>query len=380
MESGDSQVEPARQTKRSSPQRSTSGGEGGLNRVQGATLAALLVALAVLAAAHPAVAYSPRLGDSFSYSENTTVNNGQGSYAGYADQTQTTGVERVTLVDANVVSSYYVYSYQYNNSQGNSTSGSSSGSYTWSSGNFTYLNGTDHQVGYSKPVYVWFAMNSSLPVGAAFQALNTQFTVLSTNYSLLLPTERDQYVQTIETEGTGQYQRDDSYGAFTASYTWHEYFDRATGYIVGYDYVEHDNGQYQGQPGGFTYNDTLYVTKTSYPLALASGHATTALNGGGLGSYDVYLAAVLVAVLVIAVAAYAISRRRRRRALPKHSAAPVTPPPAQSSEPWESKVGLGSKPPEQVVIREVAEVNCKYCGTLIPTTAQTCPVCGGPRQ
>jgi rubrerythrin len=55
-------------------------------------------------------------------------------------------------------------------------------------------------------------------------------------------------------------------------------------------------------------------------------------------------------------------------------------PPAQSWEPSESRVDLGSRPPEQVVIREVAKVNCKYCGTLIPTTVDKCPYCGGPRE
>jgi hypothetical protein len=354
-------------------------------RVTGAVLPAFLLTIALVASANPIWAYAPQTGDSFNYSETTVVNNGQGVYTGYEDQTQTTGSEQVNSVSGSNVSSSYKYSFQFSDNQGNTTSGLSSGNFTWSSSSFTYLNGTDNQVGYSKPVYVWFAMDPSTPVGGTFYALNTQFTVLSKNYSFQLPTE-GQYVQTIQAKGAGQYQRNDSYGVFTASYTWNEYFDPSTGYIVGYNYAEQDNGKYQGQVGSFTYTDDLYVTSTSYGLAPANapsgGPGTTtgsteATASGGdlvLGS-----AVILAIIVVVGVAAFALGRRRGRESpLPKHP--PSTPPPAPSPAPWESKVDLGSTPPQQVVIRDVAKVNCRYCGTLIPTTAETCPYCGGPRR
>jgi hypothetical protein len=325
-------------------------------------------------------------GDYFSYSETVTVNNGQGSYTGYTDQTQITGMEQMNSVNGSAVSASYSYTYQFSNNQGNSTSGSSSGHYTWSLSTFTYVNGTDNQVGYSTPTYVWFAINPSIPVGGSFYSLNTQFTVLSKNYSLQLPTQSGGYVQTIQGEGTGVRQRNDSYGIFNVSYTWYEYFDPSTGYIVGYNYVEQDNGQYQGQAASFTYTDDLHVTSTSYPLTPAtvppSGNVSTSgseMNvSAGLTALAPYL--VLPALFVsIALIVYAgIRRRGKHEPLPKHS--PYTPPPASSPTPWESKVDLGSKPPEQVVIREVAKVNCRYCGTLIPTTADTCPYCGGSRR
>lgn len=340
-----------------------------------------LLALSLLTNAQ--YAYAVHKGDSFSYSETATVNNGQGSYTGYTDKTLVTGSEQVNSVNGSSVSSYYHFSYQYSNNQGNSSTSSSSGNYTWSSGNFTYTNGTDNQVGYSKPIYVWFAMNTSLPIGGTFYVLNTQFTVLSKNYSFQLPTLNNQYVQTIQAKGTGQYQRNDSYGIFTASYTWYEYFDPTTGYIVGYNYLEQDNGKYQGQVGSFTYTDDLYVTTTSYKLAPASPPTTSAtntatnINQNLVGLPIIYLAVILGLVLLILVGVYAAIRRNRRRgSLPQHPYPPTTPPP----NPWESKVNLGSQPPEQVVVREVAKVNCKFCGTLIPSTAGTCPYCGAPRQ
>jgi hypothetical protein len=364
-------------------------------RVSGALLFAFLLATAILANVHPVSAYTPQSGDHFGYSETTTVNNGQGSYGGYTDQLQATGAEQMNSVNGSVVSASYGYSYQYSNNQGSSTSSSSSGNYTWSSSTFTYLNGTDNEAGfggipYSRPLYVWFAMNPLLPVGSTFYVLNSQFTVLSKNYSLQLPTE-GKYVQTIQTEGTGQYQRNDVYGVFNASYTWYEYFDPSTGYIVGYSYVEQDNGQYQGQAGSFTYTDDLYVTSTSYPLTAASAPSsstTTSSTGqgttGGLPSYLLtYLVVAAVVVLIAAIAIYAATRRRGKDPLPKHSStntAPGAPPAGPSSVPFQSNIDLGSKPPEQVVIREVAKVKCKYCGTLIPSTDDTCPYCGGPQR
>ncbi len=356
-------------------------------------LVAFLLVLSTVANAHVASAYTPQRGDYFRYSENTTVNNGQGVYTGYTDQLQTTGMEQMNSVNGSIVSASYSYSYQYSNNQGSSTSSSSSDSYTWSSSNYTYASGTDNQVGfggikYSRPLYIWFAMNTSLSVGSTFYVLNTHFTMLSKNYSFQLPTE-NKYVQTIQAEGTGQYQRNDSYGTFTASYTWYEYFDPSTGYIVGYNYVEQDNGQFQGQVGSFTYTDDLYVTSTSYsliPANLPTTVSTTSTTSQAIAVaipwYLVYLVATIVIVaLVVIIAAYAAARKRRgRETLPKHPYPPTSPPPSPPSTPFPSNVDLGSKPPEQVVIKEVAKVNCKYCGTLIPTTADRCPYCGAPRQ
>ena len=350
-------------------------------------LAALLVSSTALGALN-ASAYTPKNGDSFSYSETITVSNGAGVYQGYTDQSLISGSEQVTGVSSGIVSAQYQYSYKYSSSQGSSTSSTSSGPYAWSDANFTYVSGTDDQVGYTAPIYVWFAMNASLPVGASFNVLNTQFTVLSKDYAFQLPTENE-YVQAIRAEGTGQYQRDDSYGVFTATYTWYEYFDPSTGYIIGYSYVEQDVGQYQGQTGSFTYTDNLYVTTTSYPITLASGPTTTtSTSSGGISVpyLDFLVLGAIVFIVLVAVIVAAMRSRGRRSRLPEHSQPPTPPsapppaPPSAPPTPWQSGIDLGSKPPEQVVIREIAMVNCKFCGTLIPSTAETCPHCGAPRQ
>ena len=135
--------------------------------------------------------------------------------------------------------------------------------------------------------------------------------------------------------GPASTKRDDVYGVFKASYTWYEYFDPSTGYILGYNYVEQDNGQDQGQSRKLYYTDNLYVTSTSYPLTSASaptGATTSSTSQGATtGAFPWYLgyvvAAVVVVLLIAAIAVYAVTRRRgnnlflstrplRRRPLP----------------------------------------------------------------
>ena len=347
-------------------------------KVLGFMLVSFLLAVSIFATVRAASGYAPQAGEHFNYLQTITVDNGQGSYSGYTDQSTVTGAEHMDSVTGDLVSASFQTSYHYYNNQGNSSSGTASGDYTWSSGNLTYVNGTDDQVGYSSPTYVWFFMDASLPVGGTFYLLNTQFAVMDRNYSYQMPAEVGRYVQTIHARGTGQYQRSDDYGVFAASYTWDEYFDPSTGYIVGYKYVEQDSGQYQGDAGSFTYTDTLYVTSTSYPLAAAS--APPATGSGGLDLFIVIPIAMLVLFLVVVIAAAVVARNNRRKhPLPEHSPTPpsLTPPPPT---PWDSKINIGSKPPEQVVIREVPMVTCRYCRTLYPATADRCPYCGGPRQ
>jgi len=102
------------------------------HKVFAVALSIMLIALAVAANANSVSAYAPQSGDFFNYSETTTVNNGQNSYSGYTDQTQTTGTEKMNTISGSNVSATYSYSSQFSNNQGLSFSNSSSGSYTWS--------------------------------------------------------------------------------------------------------------------------------------------------------------------------------------------------------------------------------------------------------
>ena len=98
------------------------------------------------------------------------------------------------------------------------------------------------------------------------------------------------------------------YGQFSATYTWKAYFDPSTGYIVGYEYVEHDTDP---SGDGFTWTENLYVTSTSYSL-------TAAVAGSSGAPVNVDLIAAIVLVIVVIVILIIALSRRSRKSLPKH--------------------------------------------------------------
>ena len=338
----------------------------------------ITLALAFLLAAYPVYAtstYTPHAGDYFNYHEIETLSNGTGSYTGYTETTVVDGKETMNSVDASgTVSASYSYTYTFTNSSG-SSEGSMSGDYTYSSTSYYYVNGTDDQTGYVNPT-VWFLMDNSIPKGGSFNVLNTVMTVQSTSYGYYLLSESHN-VKTIFAQGSSNYERNDVYGHFTATYTWKIYFDPATGYIVGYNYIEQDTNP---TGDGFTWTDNLYVTQTSYTLETASGGS----GGGGVSvqTVDIGIIAVILAFIIIA-AIIIFEYSRRRKKLPKHAPqqeqAYVPPPPA-SPPPTIDLTPKEQPPVQQIVIKEVVKVKCRYCGALIDSTATTCPVCGAPRN
>lgn len=349
------------------------------------TVPLLFLLLTASAAGAPGGHYTPLAGDDFHYFETITVGNGVGSYLGYSDITFINGSLGVTAVAPNgSVSATYASAYSYSNSNGGSQRGSSGGSFTFSAQTFLYLQGTDNQTGYTNPS-VWFYVNNSLAAGGHLELLNTPMTVVSTTSSYPLPTDPSRSVRTISAQGTSQYQRDDSYGVFTASYTWQAYFDPSTGYIVGYSYTEQDT---DGAGNGFTYTDVLSVTSTSYPLTTSSV-SSSASSSSGLSNATILVIAAVVVVVVVLLVLLAL-RSRRGASLPRHSRTgrveygtmPMPPPPPMGGGMAPPAIHLtGAQQPavQQVVLRETVKVNCQYCGTLIDSTATVCPNCGAPR-
>jgi Na+-transporting methylmalonyl-CoA/oxaloacetate decarboxylase gamma subunit len=332
-----------------------------------------------------AATFAPHTGDSFSYTEVTNLGNGVGDYAGYTEQGTYNGTETVTGVNSDgTVSVHYSYVYSWSNSTGTTETGQPQGDFTFSPTSFLYVNGTDDQTGYVSPS-VWFCMDPSTPQGGTFTMLNTQMTIISKGYNYYLPSQ-DKTVLVIYAEGASTYQRNDVYGQFTASYTWGAYFDPTTGYIVGYSYHEDDSNP-SGE--GFTYTENLYVTSTSYPLTTASGSPnvptfspfpTSVVSTPNPAQFALLAAGVVIViiVLIIIVALVVAISRRGRRTLPRHSYQQSPPPP---SPPPESINLKPNQQPEvqQIVVKEVVKVKCRYCGALIDSTAETCPICGAPR-
>lgn len=348
----------------------------------------LLVALAAPATASPGGHYIPQAGDGFHYYEEITVSDGFGDYQGYTEATFINGSVGVTAVAPNgTESATFASSWTYSNNSGGFLSGSMEGAFTFSADSFLYVQGTDNQTGYTDPT-VWFYINNSAPGGSTVELLNTYCTVVSTDQSYQFPTDLSRYVRTTYLEGSSQYIRDDSYGEFDASYTWQSYFDPSTGYIVGYLYTEHDSN---ASGDGFTYTDVLSVSSTTYPLTAASPSSSNGSGGSGSGdSYLLIVAIVLIVVLVVVVVVVAALRARRRSSLPRHSSggrveygtvpmSPPLPPAAGMAPPPIRLTGAQQPAVQQVVIRETVKVNCRYCGTLIDSTATVCPSCGAPR-
>jgi hypothetical protein len=335
----------------------------------------LVVALLLSTALFPALAvagYVPHVGDYFSYYEVENLGNGTGYYAGYSEQTIVNGTEMMNGVSGDgIVSANYSYSSTWNNSTGATETGGSSGNFTFSSVTFLYVNGTDDQTGYVNPT-VWFCMDNSIPQGGTFYLLNTEMTVISRNYTYYLPSQ-NRNVNAIFARGVSSYPRNDQYGQFTAAYTWSAYFDPSTGYIIGYSYVEHDTNS---SGSGFTYADDLYVNSTSYPLTTA---AAGNLGGGSSGLMENagYIAGIVLVIVVVVILIYAFSRRSRKT-LPKHPSQRQYPSPGPPPE----DIDLTPKQPpvQQIVIKEVVKVKCRYCGALIDSTAEVCPYCGAPRS
>jgi len=353
------------------------------------------VAILLFAALFPIQAFAtfaPKQGDYFEYYEEIDVGSGTGDYSGYTEHTVVTGIETINGLTADgIVSVHYSYDWDFSSSDGARDSGEKSGDFTFSSKTFFYINGTDDLTGYVNPT-VWFCIDNSIPEGGSFYLLNTLMTVKSTEHNYYLESE-NRNVYAIHAQGNSNYQRDDEYGQFTATYTWNTYFDPNSGYIIGYDYTEqntHPSGT------GFTYTEKLYITSASYQLNTApptTSPPTSTPTSPPTASppiipniiSELIKFAILIVIILIVIGAilivYAITRSRRppRRTYqrPKY-----TPPSEQPPPPPPQDINLTPKqaPVQQIVIKEVVKVNCRYCGTLIDSTVENCPYCGAPRR
>jgi hypothetical protein len=300
---------------------------------------ALLLSFALLTTA--SAAYTPHLGDHFSFYEVENLRNGTGNYSGYTEQTIVNGTEIITGVSGSIVSTNYSLLWTWSNNTGGTNSGSVSGSFTFSSITFLYINGTDDQTGYVNP-HVWFCLNNSILNGGSFYLLNTEMTVMSKDYSYFLPSE-NKNVETIFTQGSSSYQRDDVYGQFNATYTWNTYFDPSSGYIVGYNYIEQDTN---ASGNGFTFTDNLYINSASYSLTAVPSVAPVASN---IGLY------VLLILIIVIIAVIVIVARRRKRPTQQQTIPPSEAPPK----------GPASKCPYcggPIYFGDKDITNCEYCG------------------
>ncbi|HZY93010.1 MAG TPA: zinc ribbon domain-containing protein [Thermoplasmata archaeon] len=347
-----------------------------------ATLVAVVIGIAFFAPVHLATGtqYLPKSGDGFSYQETITLSNGVGNYTGYTENSFYNGSIRVTSILPNATdSAVYQSSGTYRNNAGQSYPWSESGSFSFSARTFHYVQGTDNQTGYVNP-YVWFYINSTAGQGSAVWLLNTQMNVVSIDSPFALGLSSTGYAASVLAEGNGSYQRHDVYGVFTAAYQWKANYDPSTGFVLGYVYSETDS---DGAGDGFTMTDILTDSQTSFTVTPTAAPPSTG-GGNALATY-VGLGVVILILVVIVVVAVLVLRRRSSRAtslggtLPRHPVGPVPPPPAVPWTPPPLDLIPHDQPTPQVVLRETVRVPCRFCGTLIDSTATVCPKCGAPR-
>ncbi len=342
-----------------------------------AVAAIFFLALLPAAVARP-LPRAVNAGDQLAYTETIVLDGGVGNYTGYTEHSFINGSLHDTslLANGSANTTYQSVTHWVSNA-GQSEIVPVKGTFTFSPTTYHYVQGTDNQTGYVDP-YVWFYMDSALRPGASFYVLNSELVVVGTNVSYPLASSPTGYVRTLFAEGNGTYQRNDVYGVFTATYTWKAYFDPGSGYIVGYLYTETDR---DGTGDGFTWTDTLAATSTSYPLTPAAAPPPPPPAGLDVAEVATIVVGALVLVLVVVVAIWAVGRRRRGATLPRHGA-PGTIAYDRANFPSPPPLGLGqvAQPPvQQIVLQETVKTNCRYCGTLIDTTATVCPKCGAPR-
>jgi len=347
-----------------------------------ALLLAVLITLLLPAIGLTSAHYTPVASAGFQYDETVTVGNASGpTYAGYSDLSTINGSVRVLDVLPNGTDqTSYFNDDRYTNSSGANEAWHAGGQFLFSPQSFLYVSGTDNQSGYVNP-NVWFYIDNTVAAGGTVTLLNTAMKVVSTSVNYRLDTAAGTVVRAIFVEGNGSYQRDDSYGMFSATYNWKAYFDPSTGFIIGYLYVEQDS-----DPAGdsFTYTDALAVTQTSY--ALTPGSSTSSSSGSSGGSTPdvalIVLGVVVVAVILVVVLVYLLTRGSRHRTLPRHSATgrmTYVPPPVGPAPPPINLSPSGQPMVQQIVIKETVKVNCRYCGALIDSTVEKCPFCGAAR-
>jgi hypothetical protein len=145
------------------------------------------------------------------------------------------------------------------------------------------------------------------------------------------------------------------------------------------------NGTYLfgvSSPAGSAGPAVGFVTVDGTGPGVAVTFATSS-SSAATESWLLYAVLAIIVVIVVVVIAVAAARRSRRGPpLPRHSAGgvPRYEAPPRGPAPPPISLAPGDQPRiQQVVVKEVVKVNCRYCGSLIDSTAEKCPFCGATR-
>lgn len=126
---------------------------------------------------------------------------------------------------------------------------------------------------------------------------------------------------------------------------------------------------------------TIDISATSYGTDVGFAKNTSAAPAST--DWWPFVVVAVVAVVLVAIIAVAAARRSRRGPrLPRHAVGgvPRYGPPSPGGLPPPISLSPTDQPRvQQVVVKEVVKVNCRYCGSLIDSTADKCPFCGATR-
>ncbi len=212
----------------------------------------------------------PSQGDYFEYGLVRKVDNGNGAYTGYSDETKSSGKYEIQAVNDKSVRFHAFYSWTYENSEGLKQNGTIDRTAEFSLFSRYYttpktdLDEYDTYDSSSLAEWIWIPTN--VKAGDSIKIVDDIATVTSTDsvvWSNWLP------VKVIELSASGFGSRNDSYGSFTYTYTVLYYFDSSTGYIIAERYREEDTGSWQYNAATFEKTEDLDVTHSSYAITIA---------------------------------------------------------------------------------------------------------------
>ena len=210
----------------------------------------------------PAIAaMAPRAGDRFEYDYNTNVDQGSGEYTGYTDHMRSHSAYAVQGVQGDQVTVHGTGSWTFDGSDGTHQSGVVDATPVFSLSTRHYLSGIDVNVTDPSNATVWFWIPTPAQAGDTLRVLDDVFTVTSTDATIwfgLFPHKA------FLLEASGQYDRNDAYGKFLATYHDRYFFDRDSGFIVAEQFDEHD----ANAVAGFHYHAEVQVTSSSYAIPL----------------------------------------------------------------------------------------------------------------
>ena len=148
---------------------------------------------------------------------------------------------------------------------------------------------------------------------------------------------------------------------------------------------EYPNGTYlfRANASGYGSMPAIGWLNVTGSAATASVRFTAASSGGASDAWIWLVVALLVVIVVVVIVISLARRSRAAHPLPRHSYGGQVrygPPPPPGPSPPPISLRPADQPQiQQVVVKEVVKVNCRYCGSLIDSTAERCPFCGATR-